>query len=346
MGFKELKLKGYPWEGHIPSPQRNNLAAPAILVSKLLEALFNTGWLLVQRTSLLKRRDDEEVLIFRQGFVPKACDWVTIHTYHDDWLFLIQAPNDVIRAVRRIFPVQKDNPAPWYYAIKIKGTPWASYSRTSEVGMRYGMGILSTLEQRGWALYATVNFRKTDTWHFRRDKNTAEAASPAENTLINSVEESAVDPKDCSENPFETTAENIIDDDYTASDAGTESASLIRQPMDCHKPGDANEISSFSPGAREVAFALVSYPTHVKIGLPLSSGHWFSQGWTAIVACMLQSAERFNEPRDPDGLGPEPADKSEAVRFRVAVDVFPTGPWISQLWAPRLGFFVQAVPVL
>ncbi|KAI0480973.1 hypothetical protein GGR56DRAFT_298875 [Xylariaceae sp. FL0804] len=173
-GRLELHLNGTPWAGRA-SNENLNSTAPVNLMSYLLEALFNIGWLFENRTQIFETSEGKDVLIFRCVGAQKHRDWLSIDTYPQGGLTLMGGPSDLIEPLRRLVATQRVTIHSWPSAAKvrsrIRGLARHRGSQTTEKRMQAALELLSLMEQRGWSLYAAIKQAGSDTWHFCRERD-------------------------------------------------------------------------------------------------------------------------------------------------------------------------------
>ncbi|KAJ7807346.1 hypothetical protein B0H14DRAFT_2873329 [Mycena olivaceomarginata] len=180
-GAHEFKLRGYPWHGH-----REDGAHARRLMSRTLEALFDAGWVLTIATDISKKVSDLDNLVFRhQAPAPARCDWMCVSFSMGDRLKLIDAPDDMRQAIvelsRRAGLLQRDRPyagVAGVHEVKMLGYPWLATGGETMAARQFVLNLLSTLEQQGWSVYASIDQKAQggeggdlDTWHCCRRQN-------------------------------------------------------------------------------------------------------------------------------------------------------------------------------
>ena len=181
-GSHEFKLKGYPW-----SAQGVEAVTSRHLMSRMLGELFMQGWVLNLTTDISKSPSDLDTLLFRHQYpAPAPCEWMAISFSNSDQIRFITDPHrpwDAVSAVINAYigllgaAVQRHEPhrVAGCYEVKLKGNPWRAYSGETMHARSLLLNLLTTLEQFGWTVYASVDQKlqaggnsqsgDTDTWH-------------------------------------------------------------------------------------------------------------------------------------------------------------------------------------
>lgn len=124
-GSHEFKLRGNPWNGH----QDESVHARR-LMTRLLEALYNTGWVLAINTDISKKQLDKDTLIFRlQDPVPVACQWMCVSFSKQDRLRFIDAPQELVRDMITLLApeTQQHNPFRLSNVYEFKCEPFSPF---------------------------------------------------------------------------------------------------------------------------------------------------------------------------------------------------------------------------
>ena len=179
-GSIEFKLKGYPWNAH-----GTEAVTSRQLMSCLLAALFQQGWMLTMSTDVSKCVSDADTLLFRhQSPGPAACDWMAISFSNSDQIRFITQPvnnssSEVVNAYIASLgnAVQRHEPhkVPGCYEVKLVGNPWRASGGGTMSARMLLLTLLNTLERFGWTVYGSVDQKRqsdgesqsgdTDTWH-------------------------------------------------------------------------------------------------------------------------------------------------------------------------------------
>ncbi|KZV92012.1 hypothetical protein EXIGLDRAFT_718798 [Exidia glandulosa HHB12029] len=179
-GAHEFKLKGNPWYGQVAEavPSRQLMCA-------LLSALYHAGWQLVASTDVTKKSYDKDSLFFRSATIPSPCTFFAASFNEGDKLRLINAPPNVINAVKQILggAIQREE---WKvpnvaYQFKMHGYPWYANGSDTVTTRVLLLNILDALAAYGWELHATVDMstgsggsesrsagQDTDSWFLKK----------------------------------------------------------------------------------------------------------------------------------------------------------------------------------
>ncbi|CAJ2502280.1 Uu.00g096740.m01.CDS01 [Anthostomella pinea] len=178
-GSYEFKLKGNPWR----ALSEDGVTARR-LITRLLEALFNVGWVLNLSADVSCKQRDIDTLIFRrQAAPPSPCDWMCMYFTSGDRIRVIDAPHDFEAALKRMLgaAVQTDKGYTYRggYELKMRGWPWRASGEETMLARQMVLDMLSLLDEHGWSVYACVDQKEkpggdndsigdADTWHCRR----------------------------------------------------------------------------------------------------------------------------------------------------------------------------------
>lgn len=174
-GSHEIKIKGTPWRGY-----SDEAIFARQLMQKLLENLFNAGWIMALNTDISKKQLDLDTLIFRyQDPAPQPCQWMTIAFSRTDRLRFLSAPQEVVGDMLNVLGPSIQSHAAHskvasVYDIKIKGYPWAATGGETVRARMMILKMLETLERHGFTVYASIDQKtgaggdshqtETDTW--------------------------------------------------------------------------------------------------------------------------------------------------------------------------------------
>ncbi|XEV03450.1 hypothetical protein FSHL1_008737 [Fusarium sambucinum] len=159
---REFKLKGYPW-GYDPNGCEESL----LLVLRMIEALYNMGWVIYSAIEISKRVRTKDALVFRRQFhTLPPCEWVNISFHGGDKLKILNSPssdlvNDVITAF--VKDIQRHEVTAERAKIKFKGFPWRSVGHDDEDEAQMKLlTLLEVVERNGFTLYARTTARYSD----------------------------------------------------------------------------------------------------------------------------------------------------------------------------------------
>ncbi|KAI1873280.1 uncharacterized protein JN550_003533 [Neoarthrinium moseri] len=182
-GSHEFHFYGRPWYSHAIHPIESRR-----LMNRILEALFNCGWIMSLNTNVTTKVLDVDTLIFHhQSPQPEPHDWMCIGFTSGDCLRFIDAPEDVVQATINDFQtdgtLKTDVPRPWSgsHEVKVARYPWFAHGSQAVMCRLIVLRLLGVLKRHGWSVYASVNQRKqkgslthhegnSDTWHCCRRK--------------------------------------------------------------------------------------------------------------------------------------------------------------------------------
>jgi len=176
-GSYEFKLRGRPWTGH-----GSDAITARRLMCRLLEALYDSGWVLAFATDISKKPEDKDTLIFRlQNPIPAPRSWAAISFSNTDKIRLIDAPDELVQSVVSTYSdmgvVQRHGPyfLEGAYELKLRGRPWWSSGEETMTARRWLLILLAVLETHGYTCYASIDQKAgsaesgdTDTWHICR----------------------------------------------------------------------------------------------------------------------------------------------------------------------------------
>ncbi|QPC70386.1 hypothetical protein HYE68_001138 [Fusarium pseudograminearum] len=159
---REFKLKGYPW-GYDPNGCEDSL----LLVLRMIEALYNMGWIIYSPIEISKRVRTKDALVFRRQYhILPPCEWVNISFHGGDKLKILNSPpsqlvNDVIAAF--VTDIQRHEVTSERAKIKFKGFPWRSVGHDDEDETQMKLlTLLEVVERNGFTLYARTTARYSD----------------------------------------------------------------------------------------------------------------------------------------------------------------------------------------
>ena len=157
------------------------------LMNRILAALFAQGWILNLSTDISKCTSDLDTLLFRhQVPTPAPCEWLAISFSNSNeirflWDITKQQHYDpVVDAWISVLgsALKSHNPhkkVPGCHQLELKGRPWRAYGEGSIHARILLLQFLTTLEQHGWTIYASIDQKlqrgndnpsgDTDTWH-------------------------------------------------------------------------------------------------------------------------------------------------------------------------------------
>lgn len=174
----EFKLKGYPWSGQgvdaIPSRH---------MMCTILSSLYHSGWQLVAAADVSKKQYDKDTLFFKAATIPPPCMFFSVSFNEGDKLRLINAPPNIIHAVRSILTgaIQREEwkIADFAYQFKLFGYPWYADGSETVTSRVLLLNMLDALATYGWELHASIDMslgpgsessagRDTESWFFKK----------------------------------------------------------------------------------------------------------------------------------------------------------------------------------
>ncbi|CAF0781562.1 unnamed protein product [Rotaria sp. Silwood1] len=173
-GAYEFKLHGYPWHG-----QGSEAVESRVLMLSILSALHHHGWYLLTATDISKKQQDKDSLIFQLGIPPPSTSFFAVSFNERDKLRLIDAPQDLIRAVQQTIGTDEIQREEWVYSntayqFKLRGYPWVGNGDEAVTSRIKLLALLDCFTSFGWQLYASIDMSigyegcDIDTWFFRR----------------------------------------------------------------------------------------------------------------------------------------------------------------------------------
>ncbi|KAL1874874.1 hypothetical protein Daus18300_003415 [Diaporthe australafricana] len=152
----EIKFKGYPWRKNGDDKARR-------LVRRMLEALYDMGWVLQAAVDVSRKDLEKDSLVFRyQDPHPPRCDWLSISFDCADKMKIVDAPpGDLTEAIvaefqanHRLKSHELENDR---LKLKFHGRPWQAQGEECVGTKMLLLSMLEILEQFGYSLYASIN---------------------------------------------------------------------------------------------------------------------------------------------------------------------------------------------
>ncbi|VUC25596.1 unnamed protein product [Clonostachys rosea] len=163
-GSREFKLHGYPWRPHYKGNDDSRQ-----LVLKIIEALYDMGWVLHAATDLSKKQTARDTLIFHyRNPPPPRSDWICISLYRYDRLRVTPPPQpDLSAALIQTFggEVSKHEVTREHLEIKFHGHPWVPSSEDTVHMPLMILGMLETFERFGYSMYASLKDQISNEGH-------------------------------------------------------------------------------------------------------------------------------------------------------------------------------------
>ncbi|KAM0425509.1 hypothetical protein ACHAPT_009298 [Fusarium lateritium] len=158
---RELKLHGTPW-----SYRTNGDDDARRLLLRILECLYDIGWVLQSALDITKNPSSRDSLIFRkQEPAPSPCEWIAISFDSNDKLKMIGSPPpELVNRLLQAFSVEIQRHEATADRLKIKfwGHPWTPFGQDGVTTNLKLLSLLSLLEACGFTLYGTVGARHDD----------------------------------------------------------------------------------------------------------------------------------------------------------------------------------------
>ncbi|KAI3322401.1 hypothetical protein HD806DRAFT_499928, partial [Xylariaceae sp. AK1471] len=154
-------------------------------MTRLLEALYNLGWIINVTAKVSYSASDLDTLLFQYQPHPHhnpECqyEWISIGFSMPDGIRLIDAPLDLIKTVMQTLgdSVLSDLGYTYLggYELKLTGTPWRTMGEGTMRTRQLVLKVLAALQDHGWSVYASVDQKclangDADTWHCRRPQD-------------------------------------------------------------------------------------------------------------------------------------------------------------------------------
>ncbi|KAK5141742.1 hypothetical protein LTR04_002486 [Oleoguttula sp. CCFEE 6159] len=179
-GAHEFKLRGCPWDG-----KGSEADGARVLMCRLLESLFNLGWILSVATAVSKKPHDKDTLLLRLlQPAPPPCDWINIAFSHADRLRVVFADEQLLQVLgavlgRRVQDSRRISGRT--HEFRLHGYPWRANGGETVAVRVMLLELLECLEAQGFGLYASIdqktglgsnnNRSEADTWCLCRAKN-------------------------------------------------------------------------------------------------------------------------------------------------------------------------------
>jgi hypothetical protein len=165
----EFKLSGLPWQCHV-----GDSVTSRRLVTRVLEALYNLGWIINVTAKVSHGLSDLDTLLFQYGTHSHRhpdlqgqiqYEWITVGFSTSDRLCLIDAPLDLIKTVMQTLgdSVESDLGYTYLggYELKLNGTPWRATGEATMRTRQLALKVLEALRDHGWSVYASVDQKST-----------------------------------------------------------------------------------------------------------------------------------------------------------------------------------------
>ncbi|KAI1014949.1 hypothetical protein LB503_004081 [Fusarium chuoi] len=157
----EFRLRGRPWlhrSGGNDDSRR--------LMLRILEKLFDMGWVLQGAMEITLKSESKDSLIFRkQDPIPPPCDWICVSFDNSDKLKIVDSPpKDLTDAILQTFghDVRRKEITPDRIKMHLANMPW-NPSGTDTVKTRIILlKLIETLERCGFTIYATIGSKGED----------------------------------------------------------------------------------------------------------------------------------------------------------------------------------------
>ncbi|KAJ0107169.1 hypothetical protein J7T55_014699 [Diaporthe amygdali] len=157
-GADEIKFKGFPWQ-----EKMNGDDMARRLIRRLLEALYDMGWVLQAAVDVSKKEMDKDSLIFRyQNPPPPPCDWLSISFDWTDKMKIVDAPpGDLTEAIiaefRSNYRLKSHELESDRLKLKFHGQPWQATGEETVRTRMLLLSLLGILERFGYSLYASID---------------------------------------------------------------------------------------------------------------------------------------------------------------------------------------------
>ncbi|CAH0043707.1 unnamed protein product [Clonostachys solani] len=152
---REFKLNGNPWyrgaDGSLGPDDTSRL------VKKMLEALYNMGWVFQSAVDL--RKQGNVITFRRQNPPPPKSEWIHISFDSHDRLTFLEPPSQEIRdALLKAFDsaVSKHELTKDHFEIKFQGFPWSPSGEDTVNTPVKLLQLLETMERFGFSLYSSL----------------------------------------------------------------------------------------------------------------------------------------------------------------------------------------------
>ncbi|KAF5625029.1 hypothetical protein F52700_9404 [Fusarium sp. NRRL 52700] len=157
----EFRLRGRPWlhrSGGNDDSRR--------LMLRILERLFDMGWVLQGAMEITLKSESKDSLIFRkQDPIPPPCDWICISFDNSDKIKIVNSPpKDLTDAILQTFghDVRRKEITSDRVKVHLANMPW-NPSGTDTVKTRIILlKLIETLERCGFTIYATLGSKGED----------------------------------------------------------------------------------------------------------------------------------------------------------------------------------------
>ncbi|KAI7787402.1 hypothetical protein LA080_016477 [Diaporthe eres] len=157
-GADEIKFKGYPWQEKVNGDDNARR-----LIRRMLEALYDMGWVLQAAVDVSKKELDKDSLIFRyQNPPPPPCDWLSISFDWTDKMKIVDAPpGDLTEAIvaefRAKYRLKSHELESGRLKLKFHGQPWQASGEETVKSRMLLLSLLGILERFGYSLYASID---------------------------------------------------------------------------------------------------------------------------------------------------------------------------------------------
>ncbi|KAH8785714.1 hypothetical protein F5883DRAFT_535919 [Diaporthe sp. PMI_573] len=157
-GADEIKFKGYPWQERVNGDDQARR-----LIRRMLEALYDMGWVLQAAVDVSRKELDKDSLVFRyQNPPPPPCDWLSISFDWTDKMKIVDAPpgelaEALIAEFKAKYRLKSHELEGGRLKLKFHGQPWQASGEDTVMSRMLLLSLLGTLERFGYSLYASID---------------------------------------------------------------------------------------------------------------------------------------------------------------------------------------------
>ncbi|KAH6669708.1 hypothetical protein F5X68DRAFT_265170 [Plectosphaerella plurivora] len=153
---REIKLNGYPWRADIDGQD-----ASRVLILRILECLFNRGWVMQASIDMIRKESDKDTLVLRwQNPPPPPCDWLCVSFDSSDKLKIVgNPPKALSQALIAMYgsSIQRHEVTPQRLKIKFNGMPWRPNGTDTVTTRKMLLQLIKKLEEFGYTIYSAMD---------------------------------------------------------------------------------------------------------------------------------------------------------------------------------------------
>lgn len=173
---RQIRMHGSPW-----SASYNGNDDARVLILRILERLYDLGWVMQASIDLVRKDVDKDTLVMRrQTPPPPPCDWLCVSFDTIDRLKIVGGPpRDLSDAIIELFRgrLRSEEVTPERLKIKFSSAVWVPQGEDTVTTRRLLLQLIQKLEEFGFTIYASLDMsngregRETDVMIVQRQRN-------------------------------------------------------------------------------------------------------------------------------------------------------------------------------